>query len=111
MIQSIQIDFNGTLFQIDHGPTKKPQTSATTLKSPSPSHLTEDNDDVIKSRLFTVSSRGMEKGRGADDPLSNKLFYLGGKRSPLLRKDPKWKSIRSVDVNKPSFTVALKIFV
>ena len=99
------------LFQIDHRAAQKPQTSATTPETKSPSHLTKDNDDVIKSRLFTISSGGLEKDQDSDDPLSNKLFYLGGKRSPRLRKDPKWMSVRSVEVNKLSINVAFKIFV
>ena len=82
---------------MDHGST----TTLRTL-SMSPSHHPDD-DDVIKSRRITESSKE-EKGQDADDPLSNRLFYLGGKRSPRLRQDPEWTSIRSAESIDPFFT-------
>ena len=72
----------------------------------SPSHHPDD-DDVIKSRRITEETE--EKVQDADDPLSNRLFYLGGKRSPRLRQDPEWTSIRSAE-SKPSFDVTKDCF-
>ena len=84
---------------MDHGST----TTLRTL-SMSPSHHPDD-DDVIKSRRITESSKETEeKDQDADDPLSNRLFYLGGKRSPRLRQDPEWTSIRSAESRDPFLT-------
>ena len=82
---------------MDHGSTKSPP--APTLKTP---HPAKDKDTVIKSRLFTESPKPKDKDQENDDPLSNRLFYLGGKRSPRLRKDPEWMSIRSVETRAGS---------
>ena len=94
---------------MDHGSTKTPPATSLTTLSLLPSHHPYD-DDVIKSRRITESSNETEKDQDADDPLSNKLFYLGGKRSPRLRQDPEWTSIRSVG-SRPSFDVTLRSFL
>merc|ERR1712110_1114986 len=83
---------NIVTFMMDHGSTKTPPATSLTTLSLSPFHHPYD-DDVIKSRRITESSNETEKDQDADDPLSNKLFYLGGKRSPRLRQDPEWTSI------------------
>ena len=93
---------------MDHGSSKSPPPPATTLKT---SHPAKNSDNVIKSRLFTEPSKETkkEKDQDADDPLNNRLFYLGGKRSPRLRKDPEWMSIRSVETREdPVFTWLLE---
>ena len=69
------------IFQIDNGPDEKiPATS--------------NHDEVRKSRL--LESEGKVEDIDEDDPMSNRLFYLAGKRSPRIRRDPDWTSLRLV---------------
>ena len=99
-----------------HNEPKTTPTAPITLKAPS--HLSQNNADVIKSRLFMESSKASGEG---DEPFSNRLFYLGGKRSPKglfylggkrsprIRKDPEWTSIRS-EFSKMRFDWSLRFF-